>query len=114
MITGKILKKHGWKQGRAVGLAKAAAAALADADAGLSRAAILGRLDAVRATPSAYTEDPILGPLATELDRDAREAAERAETQQLLAEPLPYTVWGEEGIETAARGQMESAMRLPV
>lgn len=114
MISGKILKNHGWKQGRAIGLAKAAAAALADADAGLDRDAILARLDAVRKDPAAYLDDPILEPLATELDRSAREEAERTETPQLHAQPLPYRVWGEEGIDQAARAQMEAAMRLPI
>lgn len=122
MITGKILKRRGWEQGRAIGLAKAAAAALADADAGLDRDAILAQLDAVRKDPAAYLDDPILGPLATELDRRAREpvfagvrlTSERAEVSQLHAEPIPYRTWGAEGIEPAARAQMETAMRLPV
>lgn len=114
MISGKVLQRSGWKQGRALGLAKAAAAALADADAGLSRDAILARLAEVRQDPSSYLEDPILGPLAIELDRAAREAAERAEVPQLRSEPLPYRVWGEEGIDAGARAQMEAAMRLPV
>ena len=72
MITGKVLQYHGWQQGKPLGLAKAAAAALADADAGLDREAILARLDAVRQNPSSFLADPILGPLATELDRAAR------------------------------------------
>jgi tRNA-splicing ligase RtcB (3'-phosphate/5'-hydroxy nucleic acid ligase) len=112
MISGKILQKHGWKQGRAIGLAKAAAAALVDADG--DRDSILARLDAVRNDPAAYLTDPILGPLATELDRTAREKAERAEIPQLHAEPIPYRVWGDEGIDAAARTQMETAMRLPI
>src|SRR5436853_1112959 len=114
MISGKILKLSGWQEGRAIGLAKAAAAALADADQGLDRDAILSRLDAVRANPRDYRADPILGPLATELDRAAREAEERAAVPQLRSEPVPYRVWGEEGIEAGARTQMEQAMRLPV
>ena len=114
MITGKTLKRRGWAQGRAVGLAKDAAVALSDADMGLDADAILDRLDAVRADPRAYLEDPILGPLAVELDRAAREAAERAEIPRLRGEPLPYRVWGAEGIDRGARDQMDNAMRLPV
>jgi tRNA-splicing ligase RtcB len=56
----------------------------------------------------------MLEPLATELDRAAREAAERAAVPELYPEPLPYRVWGEEGIDAAARTQMEQAMRLPI
>lgn len=114
MITGKVLKRHGWAQGRILGLAKATAAAMADADIGLEEEEILARLDAVRRDPAAFLHDPMLEPLATELDRAAREAAEGAEVPQLHAEPLPYRIWGDEGIEPAARNQMETAMRLPV
>lgn len=114
MITGKVLQREGWQQGRALGLAKAAAAAMADAGTGLDRAAILQRLDEVRQRPGAYLEDPILGPLAIELDRAARAAADRAEIPQLRPEPLPYRVWGPEGIDAGARTQMAAAMRLPV
>jgi tRNA-splicing ligase RtcB len=114
MISGRILKKHGWTQGRPLGLAKAAAAALADADVGLESNEILARLDSVRKQPAAYLDDPVLGPLATELDRTAREKAERAQLPQLHENPLPYGVWGESGIEAQARAQMDAAMRLPI
>jgi len=114
MITGKILKKHGWTQGRSVGLAKAAAAALADAELDLDQAAILARLDTVRNDPSQFLDDPIMEPLATELDSAARETAERAEGPQLRIQALPYRVWGYEGIDDAARTQMDQAMRLPI
>lgn len=114
MITGNTLRRRGWKPGKAIGLAKAAAASLADADAGLGEEAVLARLDAVRSDPGSFREDPVLGPLATELDREAREAAERAETPGLHSEPLPYRVWGEEAIDRAALKQMDVAMRLPV
>ena len=97
-----------------MGLAKAAAAALADAELDLDQASILARLDAVRQHPSRFLDDPILEPLAIELDSAAREAAERAERPQLRSEPLPYRVWGYEGIDDAARMQMEQAMRLPI
>src|SRR5947209_12878561 len=114
MVSGKILQKHGWKQGRAISLAKDAAAALADADVGLDRGAILDRLDAVRSAPAAFLDDPVLGPLATELDRKAREQAEREERPELHAEPLPYHTWGREAIDTGALDQMDAAMRLPI
>src|SRR5947209_17956954 len=93
MISGKTLKKYGWKQGRALGLARAAAAALADQDTGLDRETILNRLDAVRANSTPYLEDPIMAPLATKLDRTAQEAAERAEVPRLRAAPLAFGAW---------------------
>src|SRR5438105_1684082 len=108
MISGRVLKRHGWKQGRAIGLAKDAAAALADADVGLDADVILKRLDDVLENPRRFLEDPILGPLATELDRSAREAAERAEVPQLRDRPAPYRIWGEEGIDKGARDQMDN------
>jgi tRNA-splicing ligase RtcB (3'-phosphate/5'-hydroxy nucleic acid ligase) len=114
MISGKTLKNHGWTQGRPLGMAKAAAAALADADVDLQAPEILARLDEVRKQPAAYLDDPILGPLATELDKAAREKAERAEIPQLHETPLPYSVWGESGIDAQARAQMDAAMRLPI
>jgi tRNA-splicing ligase RtcB len=114
MISGNILQKHGWKPGKSLGLAKAAAVALADSDAGLEREHILGTLDAVRADPAAYLEHPILGPLAVELDRTAREKQAQREVPQLRENPIPYCVWGTQVIETGAIDQMNEAMRLPV
>ncbi len=77
MITGKVLKKQGWTQGWRVGLAKAAPAALSDAELNLGQAAILARLDAVGKDLPRFLDDPIMEPLAIELDSAAREAAER-------------------------------------
>jgi tRNA-splicing ligase RtcB len=87
---------------------------LADADVGLDADAILDRLDAVRAQPAEFLDDPILGPLATELDRRAREQAEREERPELRSAPLPYRTWGRDAIDAAAVDQMDAAMRLPV
>jgi tRNA-splicing ligase RtcB len=114
MITGRVLQRRGWQQGRAIGLAKDAAAALADADVGLDADAILDRLDAVWSEPAAFLDDPILGPLATELDRKAREQAEREECPELRTAPLPYRTWGREAIDQGALDQMDAAMRLPI
>lgn len=112
MITGRILKLYGWPEGRTIGLAKAAASALAGE--GLEREAILGRLDAVRQDPDAYRADPTFGELAREIIsvRIRREAKERVPV--LHSALLPYRVWGGEHIEAAARAQMDAAMRLPV
>jgi tRNA-splicing ligase RtcB (3'-phosphate/5'-hydroxy nucleic acid ligase) len=114
MISGKILKQSGWKQGRALGLARAAAASLADAHPEMDQDAILNRLDSVRQDVHAYLDHPILGPLAAELERTAREKAEREQVPELRANPVPYRTWGAEGIDTGAVAQMDAAMRLPV
>jgi tRNA-splicing ligase RtcB len=111
-ITGKDLKKHGWRQGRSLGLAKSAAASLAVS--GLDRKAILARLDAVRDDPAAHLSDPTLGRLATELHHTTREAVDRDEILKLRDRPHPYRTWGAEAIDDAARDQMDNAMRLPI
>jgi hypothetical protein len=46
LITGKILKRNNWPDGKIIGLAKEAAAQLAAQ--GLEREIILARLEAVR------------------------------------------------------------------
>ena len=77
MISGKILKTHGWPEGKVIGLAKDAAEALEAA--GLERDAVLAWLESVRADPGTYLADPKLAPLARECLRrdpsDARDAA---------------------------------------
>ncbi|HEX9038702.1 MAG TPA: RtcB family protein [Ktedonobacterales bacterium] len=109
MITGKILKARGWPEGKVIGLAKAAAEALERG--GRERDAILTLLDAVLARPGDYVADPALAALAWEVIRRTAPAPERVEPR---AEPAAYRVWGAEGIESAAVGQMEQALRLPV
>jgi hypothetical protein len=49
IITGKILKRNGWPDGKIIGLAKQVAAELTDQ--GLDRELILARLEAVRLNP---------------------------------------------------------------
>ncbi len=112
MISGKILKMHGWKEGRSVGLAKQAARLLERQ--GMEQTAILARLDLVRSTPADYLDDLVSGALAAELLQTQEETARRAEIPVLRTEPLAYHVWGAEGIDLAARTQMDAAMRLPI
>ena len=64
LITGKILKIHGWPDGRIIGLAKQAAATLSAS--GLDRESILARLDAVRAEPGPFLADSVFADLARE------------------------------------------------
>ena len=111
MITGKILKARGWKEGRTIGLAKKAAHALADI--GQDENTILERLDAVLADPDKWTGDPIFFEVASEiLSRERNDASKWADALRETA--LPYQVWGADGIDPAAIKQMENALRLPV
>jgi tRNA-splicing ligase RtcB len=111
VISGKILKAHGWPEGKIIGLAKAAAEILEAS--GLERDAVLAWLESVRAEPGKYLADPKLAPLAREcLRRAAAEIAPAAEA--LREQPLGYTVWGAELIDAQAVTQMEQALRLPV
>jgi tRNA-splicing ligase RtcB len=111
MITGKILKQRGWPEGKVVGLAKRAAGLL-DA-AGQDEEAVLARLAGVRADPSAYADDSVLGALAAECLRLERKAAAPVE-QPLRQDPLDYVTWGAGAIDDAARAQMAAALMLPV
>ena len=111
MITGKVLKTRGWKEGRTIGLAKKAAHALAQI--GQDETQILERLDAVLADPDKWTGDPIFFEVASEiLSRERNDASKWADALRPTA--LPYQVWGAQGIDDAASKQMENALRLPV
>ncbi len=111
MINGKILKARGWKEGRTIGLAKKAAHALTDI--GWDENTILERLDAVLADPDKWTGDPICFEVASEiLSRERNDASKWADALRETA--LPFQVWGGDGIDAAAKAQMENALRLPV
>ena len=69
IVTGKMLKRRGWPDGKIIGLAKAAAGRLAAQ--GLEREAILARLDLVRKDPGQFLTDPLLADLARECLRQA-------------------------------------------
>lgn len=111
MITGKILKLHGWPEGRLIGLAKDAAGALDPHDA--DRDTTLARLEAVRADPAAHLGHPVLGALAAECLR-VQSANAAPPVAELRATALPYPTWGEAYIDPQARAQMANAMRLPI
>ena len=97
--------------GKIIGLAKAAGQTLEDA--GLDQAAVLARLDAVRADPGTFLADPLLGVLARECIR--RSAVDlTALDDELRAQPVAYAAWGSDQIDASARAQMEYALRLPV
>ena len=111
MITGKILKMRGWKEGRVIGLAKMAGHAMATR--GLTEDAILTRLDEVLASPNDFLGDSTLATLASELINRQREDASKFD-DALRHEALPFRIWGSDGIDTAAVTQMQNSMRLPV
>ncbi len=110
LITGKTLKRNGWPDGKIIGLAKEAAAKLAET--GLERDSILARLDAVRQNPGNFLADA----LAADLARECIRIAPKAEYQltELRDSPLPYPIWGREAIDDGSLAQMDNAMRLPV
>jgi tRNA-splicing ligase RtcB len=111
MITGKILKTHGWPEGKVIGLAKTAARHLETE--GLERSVILDKLDEVRLTPSDYLGDALYGEIARELLRREASAAVIIE-DKLRDQPLSFDTWGAGDIDTGAIEQMRNAMRLPV
>ena len=111
-ITGKVLLALGWPEGKALGQAIAAAQVL-QAD-GQGRESTLARLDAVRMSPADYLADPVVGDLARECLKAASVEVDPIYNAELRAEPLPYRIWGIEGIDPAALDQMNNSMRLPI
>ena len=111
MITGKVLKGRGWKEGRIIGLAKMAAHALEHT--GATEPEVLERLDEVLATPEKFSTVKPFEDLAAEiLRRNRNETSKVADT--LREEPLDYRTWGAEGIDSGAIQQMRHAMSLPI
>ncbi len=74
------------------------------ASAGLGKQ-IKSLLGAVLAQPTAYRDDPLWGPLAMELTEVA---------EYPPREPVDFQIWGEAGIDEAAKQQMRQACRLPM
>lgn len=110
LITGKILKRNNWPDGKIIGLAKDAAAQLMVQ--GFERETVLARLETVRETPGQFLADPLLADLARECLRLA--AKDEPALDELRASPLPYPIWGRESIDETSLAQMDHAMRLPV
>jgi tRNA-splicing ligase RtcB len=111
LITGKILKLHGWPEGKIVGIARDTAALLSDQ--GLSREAILARLEAVRRNPESFLADELMAGLARECLRLAKKD-EPIHSGRLRDRPIEYPIWGKEDIDEGSLAQMDNAMRLPV
>ena len=109
LISGKILKHHGWPDGKIIGAARAAAEQLSGQ--GLERDLVLARLDSVRHNPGAFLADPLLADLAREC---LRLNAPDPVSASLREAPLAYPIWGKEAIDPGSFAQMDNAMRLPV
>jgi tRNA-splicing ligase RtcB len=110
IITGKILKRHQWPDGKIIGAAKRAAASLAAK--GLDREAILTHLEAVRSNPGPFLADPQMAELARECLRLTQQTVEKP--QELRPSPRQYPIWGREAIDEGSLAQMDQAMRLPI
>jgi tRNA-splicing ligase RtcB (3'-phosphate/5'-hydroxy nucleic acid ligase) len=113
VLDGNDILALGWPAGKVIGLALNAAGTFEGR--GLSREEALYALEEVRKDPGGSLEREPEGPVA-ELAREwvRLTAAEAPAPEELRARPLPYRVWGEEGVDAAARTQMETALRLPV
>lgn len=113
MISGNALQARGWVQGLLLGHAKKAGARLLHK--GWEQEAVLDALDAVRMQPLSHEADPDLGGLASAvlaaMERDKKAAARSSVA--LRDRPIPYRIWGREGIDDGAVAQMDLAMRLP-
>ena len=105
MITGSELKKIGFIEGKALGLALEVIEKEYNM---LTPEGKLALLKAVLENPTLYIDDTKLSRLALELLRPADD------TIALRLENKSYQIYGAEAIEQGALSQMETAMKLPV
>lgn len=104
-LTGAQLLELGYTEGKALGLALAAAKQhFAQREINETTAA----LAAVLKNPAAYQGDAALGAVAAELLKPVDAVLPLRET------PDPYKVYGADGIENGALRQIDIAMRLPI
>ena len=104
-LTGKDLKRIGFIEGKALGLALDLVNQLYP-DTNTEDKLVL--LKQILNNPSSFISDPNLTPLAAELLRPADE------TVSLSIEGKSYQIYGAEAIEEGALQQMETAMKLPI
>jgi len=105
MITGNELKKIGFIEGKALGMALEVIEKEYNM---LTPEGKLALLKAVLENPTLYIDDTKLSRLALELLRPADD------TIALRLENKSYQIYGAEAIEQGALSQMETAMKLPV
>ncbi len=109
MISGKILRYHGWPEGKALGVAKKTAEQLLQA--GMEKDATLQLLDAVLEDPEQFINDSRVSALAEILIPEPTPDIQKIE---LRRDPVTYQTWGAENIDAEAISQMSHAMHLPV
>ena len=105
MIRGKDLKKLGFIEGKALGLALEIVEKEYNA---LNTGEKLALLKHVLENPASYLNDTKLSPLALALQKPDDN------TIALNIERKSYQIYGAEAIEDGALAQMETAMKLPV
>jgi tRNA-splicing ligase RtcB (3'-phosphate/5'-hydroxy nucleic acid ligase) len=104
-LKGSDLKKIGFIEGKALGLALE----LVERHyTGLKFEGKLALLKQILKNPSSFINDAILAPVVAELLKPADE------TVALNVEGKSYQIYGSEAIEQGALDQMETAMKLPV
>lgn len=103
-LTGNDLKGVGFQEGKALGLALQVMEKNFDT---LSAADQLSLLKKVITDPAAYRQDEYFGAVVDQLLKPADPIIP-------LQEQKAYAIYGAEGIEQGAIGQMQTAMRLPV
>ena len=104
-ITGETLLKIGFPEGKPIGIALD----LINAQySDQNTEAIISEFTEVLAKPQPYINHPILGEMAKSL------LPEVDKIIPLRDEPLPYKIYGKDGIDEGALEQIDTAMRLPV
>ena len=106
-LRGKDLRGIGYPQGRAVGMA---INMMHKHYKKTPKTEVLALLQKVLEDPEAYIGDEVLGRIAQELVT----VKEVKNEIPLSEQALDYRVFGGQGIEDGALGQMDTAMRLPV
>ena len=111
MISGKDLKRAGWKQGKALGHAKLVARAL-ESERGLDAGEVMTALESCRSHPDMYVDDPTFRKLSQTLIEDRERATVGPPPK--LGRAKAYPIWGPDLIDEGAITQMDAAMSLPV
>lgn len=107
-LRGKELVKLGYPASRSIGLEIQKVLQHYKRE---ERGTLLKIFTDVLANPEAYVSHPVLGALAAEL---TKEEVLPANVFKLSDSTPEFPVFGREGIEKGALGQMDTAMRLPI
>jgi tRNA-splicing ligase RtcB len=107
-LRGKDLKKIGYAQGRAIGIA---IQVMNEHHRNDHKAMVLKKLKEIHADPEAYLTHERYSPIADALVVKPKKVSDEI---ALNEEGLTYKAYGKEGIEEGAVSQIETALRLPV